>query len=108
VDLDYKVVGHVEEIIFIGGSGAEEPDHVAAPDDLVRRIGVDVLGIEAEMLGRTVSASSRWASGHSSERWGCLPGGTPVLVKGIIVARSGEKSTTIWDGEPLSTLPPDV
>jgi hypothetical protein len=41
VDLDYAVVGHVRDTIFIEVSGDEE----SAPEDLLERIAAEVLGI---------------------------------------------------------------
>jgi hypothetical protein len=46
VDLDYKVVGHVEDTIFIEVSGDEEPEPTVVPEDILRRIAADILGIE--------------------------------------------------------------
>jgi hypothetical protein len=47
VDLDYTVVGHVEDTIFIEVSGDEEPEATVVPEDLLRRIAADILGIES-------------------------------------------------------------
>jgi hypothetical protein len=45
VDLNYGVVGHVHDTLYIEVSGDEEPE-TAAPEDLLGRIAAEVLGIE--------------------------------------------------------------
>jgi len=45
VDLDYSVVGHVRDTLYIEVSGDEEPMPESALDDLLGRIAAEVLGI---------------------------------------------------------------
>jgi hypothetical protein len=46
VDLDHKVVGHVENSLDIEVNGYEEPEPTVVPEGILERIAADILGIE--------------------------------------------------------------
>jgi hypothetical protein len=62
VDLDYSVVGHVRDTLYVEVSGDEEPMPGSAPEDLLGRIAAEVLGIEAGQL--SVRGEDRRVGGH--------------------------------------------
>ena len=46
VDLDFHVVGHLRDTIYLEVSGVEEPAPVNVPDELLGKIARDVLDVE--------------------------------------------------------------
>ena len=46
VDMDYHVVGHVRDTIYLEVSGVEEPEQGDPTDEVLRQIAATVLGIE--------------------------------------------------------------